>query len=232
MATSSLDSGAASNRGGEILSLGNAEFKLASLDNAGGKVHSDGKLELQAQGDILNQQGVFSTLQQLELHSRDGKIASQGGKLQAGATLNASAKLLDNSQGGVIDGGGKLTLNSAGQLGNDGGRIHGGAAVELQAGGLGNAGGALESKTTLTLKVDGALDNHGGKLLSEQAQSLQAGDLNNDQGSIGVPRRLDAGQRRRQQPRRRIPLAWAMPNSNWPAWTMPAASCTATASWS
>ncbi|MCD5361143.1 hemagglutinin repeat-containing protein [Chromobacterium aquaticum] len=181
----SLDSGAASNRDGEILSLGNAEFKLASLDNAGGKVHSDGNLELRAQGDILNQQGVVSTLQQLELHSRDGKIASQGGKLQAGATLNASAKLLDNSQGGVIDGGGKLTLNSAGQLGNDGGRIHGGAAVELHAGGLGNAGGALESASTLTLKVDGRLDNHGGKLLSEQAQSLQAGSLSNDQGSIG-----------------------------------------------
>ena len=78
---------------------------------------------------------MVSTLQQLELHSRDGKIDNAGGKLQAGDTLALSAQQLDNGQRGVIDGGGKLTLNSAGQLGNDGGRIHGGAAVELQAGG-------------------------------------------------------------------------------------------------
>ncbi|WP_434657158.1 hemagglutinin repeat-containing protein [Chromobacterium violaceum] len=181
----SLQTGAASNRSGEILSLGEGEFQLTSLDNAGGKLLSDGKLLLRAQGDILNQQGVVSTLQQLELHSSDGKIDNQGGKLQAGVTLALSAQQLDNGQGGVIDGSGKLTLNSAGQLGNDGGRIHGGAAVELQAGGLGNAGGVLESANTLALKVNGELNNHGGKLLSEKAQSLQAGSLNNDKGSIG-----------------------------------------------
>ncbi|MDH0340180.1 hemagglutinin repeat-containing protein [Chromobacterium haemolyticum] len=180
-----LASGAASNRGGEILSLGDGEFQLASLDNADGKLLSDGKLRVRAQGDVLNQQGVVSTLQQLELHSRDGKIDNKGGKLQAGDTLALSAQQLNNGQGGVIDGDGKLTLNSAGQLGNDGGRIRGGAAVELQAGGLSNAGGALESKATLVVKVDGALDNHGGKLLSEQAQSLQSASLNNDKGSIG-----------------------------------------------
>ncbi|SUX30469.1 hemagglutinin repeat-containing protein [Chromobacterium vaccinii] len=180
-----VEAGAASNHGGEIASLGDGEYQLASLDNAGGKVHSDGKLDLRAQGDILNQQGVVSTLQQLELHSRDGKIDNQGGKLQAGDTLVVNAQQLDNGQGGIIDGSGKLTLNSAGQLGNDGGRIHGGAAVELQAGGLSNAGGTLESANTLALKVNGALDNHGGKLLSEQAQSIQAGSLNNDKGSIG-----------------------------------------------
>ncbi|SUX53814.1 Filamentous hemagglutinin [Chromobacterium vaccinii] len=184
-ASLSLDSGAASNRGGEILSLGDAEFKLASLDNAGGRLLSDGKLQVRAQGDILNQQGVVSTLQQLELHSRDGKIDNQGGKLQAGDTLTVSAQQLDNGQGGVIDGDGKLTLHSAGQLGNDGGRIHGGAAVELQAGDLSNADGTLESAGELALKVDGALDNHGGKLLSEQAQSVQAGSLSNEKGSIG-----------------------------------------------
>ncbi|MGR2681655.1 hemagglutinin repeat-containing protein [Chromobacterium haemolyticum] len=180
-----LASGAANNRGGEILSLGDGEFQLASLDNAGGKVLSDGKLRVRAQGDVLNQQGVVSTLQQLELHSGDGKIDNAGGKLQAGDTLALSAQQLNNGQGGVIDGDGKLTLNSAGQLGNDGGRIRGSAAVAVQAGGLSNAGGALESKTTLVVKVDGALDNQGGKLLSEQAQSLQAGSLNNDKGSIG-----------------------------------------------
>ncbi|MFB9170382.1 hemagglutinin repeat-containing protein, partial [Chromobacterium piscinae] len=190
-----LDSGTASNRGGEILSLGDGEFQLASLDNAGGKVLSDGKLALQAQGDILNQQGVVSALRQLELRSRDGKIDNAGGKLQASDTLAASAQQLDNGQGGVIDGGGKLALNSAGQLDNDGGRIHGGMAVAVQAGSLSNAGGTLESANTLGLKVDGALDNHGGKLLSEQAQSVQAGSLNNDRGSIGsrAGLKLDSG---------------------------------------
>ncbi|WP_445990287.1 hemagglutinin repeat-containing protein [Chromobacterium haemolyticum] len=181
----SLQAGAASNRHGEIVSLGDGEFQLASLDNTGGKLISDGKLGLQSQSDILNQQGLFSTLKQLELHSRDGKIDNAGGKLQAGDTLSLGARQLDNSQGGVIDGGGQSTLDSLGQLNNDGGRIHGGAALELQAGGLSNAGGALESKTTLVVKVDGALDNQGGKLLSEQAQSLQVGSLNNDKGKIG-----------------------------------------------
>ena len=201
-----LDSGAASNRGGEILSLGDAELKLASLDNAGGKLHSDGKLELRAEGDILSRKGQISALKQLELHSQGGKLDSQGGKLLSGGTLNASAQLLDNSQGGVIDGGGKLSLNSAGRLDNVGARIGSGADIALRAGELENAGGVVEGEAAVSANIDQALNNGQGKLRGKQALSVQAGSVNNG-GEIASLQGLIC--------RRARPVTRAAPSPAW-----------------
>ncbi|WP_249213362.1 MULTISPECIES: hemagglutinin repeat-containing protein [unclassified Tatumella] len=155
-----------SNRKGEITQSGEDNLRLnpqGKLDNAGGRIASNGNdLTLDA-GSIDNQGGQI-------IHAGKGALAVNTGRLQGdGGKLLSNGQL--SMQGGdyVLDGG----TTSAQQ-------------IALDAGSLSNRNGQLvqSGKSEMRLSVSEGIDNQGGQLAGNGKVALNAARLNNQSGKV------------------------------------------------
>ncbi|HWT18673.1 MAG TPA: hemagglutinin repeat-containing protein, partial [Variovorax sp.] len=139
-----LDAGALSNRGGQIIQTGADATRITvvgAVDNTAGTIASNGTTSIAA-----------------------GSLGNQGGSIRAAETSNlglAVDGLLDNSSQGVIGAGGNTTV-SAGRLNNDAGRLTAVGDLSATVGGdATNVGGTLAANGHTTVAA-GTLDNTGG----------------------------------------------------------------------
>ncbi|MFK1293814.1 DUF637 domain-containing protein, partial [Pseudomonas aeruginosa] len=157
------------NRGGKLVSQGLLEISAGSLDNsASGTLASQADMSLRLGGGALRNQ-------------QDGLIFSQAGALEV------QAGSLDNRQG-TLQAQGDNRLRIGGALDNQGGRLDSRAGnLDLQSGSLDNgAGGVLNSAKGWLKLVTGLFDNSAGVT---QAQSLEirAGQgVRNQQGHLSA----------------------------------------------
>ncbi|HGM5128156.1 TPA: deaminase domain-containing protein, partial [Pseudomonas aeruginosa] len=157
------------NRGGKLVSQGLLEISAGSLDNsASGTLASQAGMSLRLGGGALRNQ-------------QDGLIFSQAGALEV------QAGSLDNRQG-TLQAQGDNRLRIGGALDNQGGRLDSRAGnLDLQSGSLDNgAGGVLNSAKGWLKLVTGLFDNSAGVT---QAQSLEirAGQgVRNQQGHLSA----------------------------------------------
>ncbi|ENQ0989077.1 DUF637 domain-containing protein, partial [Pseudomonas aeruginosa] len=157
------------NRGGKLVSQGLLEISAGSLDNsASGTLASQADMSLRLGGGALRNQ-------------QDGLIFSQAGALEV------QAGSLDNRQG-TLQAQGDNRLRIGGALDNQGGRLDSRAGnLDLQSGSLDNgAGGVLNSAKGWLKLVTGLFDNSAGVT---QAQSLEirAGKgVRNQQGHLSA----------------------------------------------
>ncbi|MDU0620097.1 DUF637 domain-containing protein, partial [Pseudomonas aeruginosa] len=157
------------NRGGKLVSQGLLEISAGSLDNsASGTLASQAGMSLRLVGGALRNQ-------------QDGLIFSQAGALEV------QAGSLDNRQG-TLQAQGDNRLRIGGALDNQGGRLDSRAGnLDLQSGSLDNgAGGVLNSAKGWLKLVTGLFDNSAGVT---QAQSLEirAGQgVRNQQGHLSA----------------------------------------------
>ncbi|MEV1668450.1 deaminase domain-containing protein, partial [Pseudomonas aeruginosa] len=164
-----LRSASVDNRGGKLVSQGLLEISAGSLDNsASGTLASQADMSLRLGGGALRNQ-------------QDGLIFSQAGALEV------QAGSLDNRQG-TLQAQGDNRLRIGGALGNQGGRLDSRAGnLDLQSGSLDNgAGGVLNSAKGWLKLVTGLFDNSAGVT---QAQSLEirAGQgVRNQQGHLSA----------------------------------------------
>ncbi|MGU4123498.1 DUF637 domain-containing protein, partial [Pseudomonas aeruginosa] len=164
-----LRSASVDNRGGKLVSQGLLEITTGSLDNsASGTLASQAGMSLRLGGGALRNQ-------------QDGLIFSQAGALEV------QAGSLDNRQG-TLQAQGDNRLRIGGALDNQGGRLDSRAGnLDLQSGSLDNgAGGVLNSAKGWLKLVTGLFDNSAGVT---QAQSLEirAGQgVRNQQGHLSA----------------------------------------------
>ncbi|HFT8486750.1 DUF637 domain-containing protein, partial [Pseudomonas aeruginosa] len=164
-----LRSASVDNRGGKLVSQGLLEISAGSLDNsASGTLASQADMSLRLVGGALRNQ-------------QDGLIFSQAGALEV------QAGSLDNRQG-TLQAQGDNRLRIGGALDNQGGRLDSRAGnLDLQSGSLDNgAGGVLNSAKGWLKLVTGLFDNSAGVT---QAQSLEirAGQgVRNQQGHLSA----------------------------------------------
>ncbi|WP_414705539.1 hemagglutinin repeat-containing protein, partial [Pseudomonas sp.] len=161
-ADSTLTTGEFKNRqGGSLATDGTLLLTTAHLDNSGGIIGSQKKL-----------QASVTSLQQ------------DGGELFSNAdlTLDLNNGLLDN-QRGYIHTPGQLLLKNLKEVNNGGGEISAAKAWNLNAQSLNNDGGKLLSNEKLTLVIDRALSNVKGLIASAGLEARSA-SLDNSGGEI------------------------------------------------
>ncbi|PQQ24549.1 filamentous hemagglutinin [Photorhabdus luminescens] len=205
--------GSIDNQSGEM-SGENLKLTVQSLNNAQGKVISQGRLQLTAHQSIDNQQGFVEAGNALDIRA-DGIWGNRGGIAQGGKQVVVSVHGIDNT-GGKLQSGGDLTLsstenviNQAGTLtaqqhlnwqggtdsllNNDEGKLFSRGAMSLKGGQLTNRQkGFIQSQQKLTLNATGSIDNQSGEMSGENLY-LTAQSLNNTQGKMVSRGRLQLG---------------------------------------
>ncbi|WP_256347815.1 hemagglutinin repeat-containing protein [Serratia proteamaculans] len=200
-----------SNRKGEITQLGGDDLTLspqAKLDNAGGRIASNGNgLTLNA-GSIDNQSGEIVhagkgalTVNTARLQGDGGKLLSNGQLsmlggdyvLDSGTTsaqqITLDADSLSNRNGQLVQSGnGEMRLNTRQGIDNQGGQLAANGNVTLNAAQLNNQNGKVIAAQDGSLKaqVSGALDNRQGQLAASQHTRLQADKLDNRKGLVSA----------------------------------------------
>ncbi|ALN65272.1 filamentous hemagglutinin family N-terminal domain protein [Lysobacter antibioticus] len=169
------------NRGGTIehAGTGTLAVQAVAIDGAGGKIASNGQLNIDAQSVDLRGGDTYG--QRVDLQAVD--LITAGGKLSAGesALLDVQATL-DNAAGRIASGG-DLQVQ-AGNLGNQAGLIASTTAMQVTTGALDNRQGQIQSGATAALSVAGALDNSAGSIVAQQALGIAAASLDNDSGVL------------------------------------------------
>ena len=161
-ADSTLTTGEFKNlRDGSLATDGTLVLKAAHLDNSGGTIGSQQKLEVSVTS--LEQDG--------------GELFSNGD-----LTLDMNHGLLNNQRGNIHTPG-QLLLKNLAEVNNSAGEISAAKAWSLNAQSLNNDGGKLLSNEKLSLVVEGALSNIKGLINSAGLDSRSA-SLNNTEGEI------------------------------------------------
>nr|WP_246593549.1 hemagglutinin repeat-containing protein [Photorhabdus akhurstii] len=205
--------GSIDNQSGEM-SGENLKLTVQSLNNAQGKVISQGRLQLTAHQSIDNQQGFVEAGNALDIRA-DGIWGNRGGIAQGGKQVVVSVHGIDNT-GGKLQSGGDLTLSSTEDvinqagiltaqqylnwqggtdslLNNDEGKLFSRGAMSLKGGQLTNRQkGFIQSQQKLTLNATGSIDNQSGEMSGENLY-LTAQSLNNTQGKMVSRGRLQLG---------------------------------------
>ncbi|WP_343575839.1 filamentous hemagglutinin N-terminal domain-containing protein [Pseudomonas sp.] len=168
--------------GGEVSSQGNLTLQLAALNNQGGKLLSEGVLNLTVQSLDNRQDGWIGAMRGIELQASE--LLNQDGEISSRATVNLTVGQLDNSTG-LIASDGRLTLRGD-SLVNRAGSLVGQGGLNLDGRTLDNSqGGKLSSLGDLTLNLAERLDNQaGGQLISEGALNLSAAQVDNRAGVL------------------------------------------------
>lgn len=154
------------NRSGSIEQAGDGQLQLAvqQLQGAGGRIVSNGALDLQ--GEALDLSG--------------GTTAARDVRVIAGSLQNAGGTLTATGEQAMV-------VQVRGALGNDGGTLASNGAQQISAGSLSNVGGTVSSAGSADsrIEVTGQFDNSRGTVASNaNALRVQAGTLINEAGRI------------------------------------------------
>ncbi|WP_095161628.1 hemagglutinin repeat-containing protein [Pseudomonas sp. Irchel 3F5] len=154
------------------------------LTNSGGKINSEGRLQLQGQV-IDNSNGNLSSAGTLDIASV-ADLLNRSGTVETAGSLILTSAMLDNSQQGLIKSDGAAKLTTGLFSNTPGGRLISADSLELTAAQVNN-GGRIASAGALRANVKG-LTQQGGELISKTALDLDLnnGQLNN-QGVINAP---------------------------------------------
>ncbi|MGE7955212.1 hemagglutinin repeat-containing protein [Pseudomonas sp. NPDC089530] len=195
------------NQKGEISSVNSFSLTGNSLDNRGGNLISNDRLNLTA-AEMKNQGGLVSGWNGVTVtggtldNSQKGTVSSLLGNLDidlSGALVNHSkgglggkgavsitATGLDNSNGTVTSGGKQKLTFTGGTLTNaSGGLIESSDTLDIRAATLNNTSGRVTANKALTF-TGSQLDNTNGNLVGKDAVTLDLlGALSNVNGALG-----------------------------------------------
>ncbi|MCC8414471.1 filamentous hemagglutinin N-terminal domain-containing protein [Photorhabdus laumondii subsp. laumondii] len=160
--------------------VGTQQIKLITqaFNNQQGKVHSDGNLNLNTQGQRLNNTGD---------KDKSGEFSAQGDLTLDIGELNNDASFI------AADGKTKITSTT---LTNKKGLIAGNSGLEIHSQTLTNNNGSLKSANTVNIDTNGQLlDNQHGRIIGDDNTTVTSGKLNNQHGHIqGKKLTIDTGQ--------------------------------------
>ncbi|HHM9939323.1 TPA: DUF637 domain-containing protein, partial [Pseudomonas aeruginosa] len=178
------------NRGGKLVSQGLLEISAGSLDNGAGGVLNSAKGWLKLVTGLFDNSAGVTQAQSLEIRAGQG-VRNQQGHLSALGGDNRIVTADFDNQGGGLYASGLLSLDgqrflNQGAAAGQGGKVGAGRIDFSLAGALANRFGQLESESELHLRA-AAIDNSGGSLRAlgrSGSTRLVAGGLNNAYGVL------------------------------------------------
>ncbi|SDS84781.1 filamentous hemagglutinin [Pseudomonas asplenii] len=169
---------------GLISSEGTLTAHSGSLDNSGGSFSSAGLLQLTSVGALVNQGGRLVTDGGIELHSASLDNRQKGTISGLGA-VSVNTGDFDNSHGGFVSSADQLDLTATQLTNQDGGRIGAAKALTASVTGLDQQGGQLNSDTSISLDLNqGQLNNQGGLINAPLLVLKNLKGVNNQGGSL------------------------------------------------
>ncbi|WP_319126075.1 DUF637 domain-containing protein, partial [Pseudomonas aeruginosa] len=185
-----LRSASVDNRGGKLVSQGLLEISAGSLDNGAGGVLNSAKGWLKLVTGLFDNSAGVTQAQSLEIRAGQG-VRNQQGHLSALGGDNRIVTADFDNQGGGLYASGLLSLDgqrflNQGAAAGQGGKVGAGRIDFSLAGALANRFGQLESESELHLRA-AAIDNSGGSLRAlgrSGSTRLVAGGLNNAYGVL------------------------------------------------
>lgn len=177
-----IDSKTVENASGKIIVGRDANLHVSQLNNDTGTVYADGKLDLQVEQNVSNQQGLIAAKQALSIKGQ--ALNNQKGQIQSEQSdVSVNLKKTINNQSGHIQSAQALNIYSP-NLNNNNGQLISGADSQLNVTELNNQAGTIYSKKQLDVSVSATADNSVGTIAAEQNLNLIAQQLLNDAGQI------------------------------------------------
>lgn len=201
-----LDGALDNDNNGALVSQGQLNVTVDSLNNTGGVLSSGSAQVLAVKGSLVNGTGgLIDAGTTLDVNA--AQFANTGGTAQAKQALNVTSDSLDNSSGtlsgqqtitldllktltntgGAVLAQGDLLLKHATQVSNARGRLNSGGLLTLLADALDNSGGGtVAAQGALNIAVSGQVSNGQNGLLASQgaALTLTATSLDNAGGTL------------------------------------------------
>ncbi|WP_178120943.1 hemagglutinin repeat-containing protein [Pseudomonas atagonensis] len=177
------------NAGGTIGSQKKLEASVTSLEQDGGELFSNGDLTLDMNNGLLNNlRGNIHTPGQLLLKNLKD-VNNSGGEISAAKAWSVNAQNLNND-GGKLLSNEKLTLVIDRALSNVKGVIAS-AGLETRSASLDNAKGDIRGRGDVDLAVTDLFDNQGGVVIADNGITVVAAKLDNRQeGLVGATKAL------------------------------------------
>lgn len=162
--------GAMSNVNGKIITAGDLDAQAGSLNNQGGELAAQRKIDTTIAGDANNQGGAVRSLSSLSF-TAGGQIDNEHGQIQSGtgaagdtSTLGIHAATLDDTNGLVSNlGTGDMNVQATTQIGNSGGVITGNGKLGVDTSALVNTQNGQISGADVAVQADTA-DNSNGQI--------------------------------------------------------------------
>jgi len=138
-------------------------------------VYADGKLDLQAEQNVSNQQGLIAAKQALSIKGQ--ALNNQKGQIQSEQSdVNLKLTQTINNQSGHIQSTQALNIQSP-NLNNKNGQLISGADSQLNVTDMNNQAGTIYAKKQLDVSVSATADNSAGTIAAEQNLNLNAQQL-------------------------------------------------------
>ncbi len=173
------------NAKGGLSSRNGILLKGAEIENLGGKVVSDGYLDIQSESLNNGDEGVISAGKLLRVNTETLDNHSRG--LITSYETRLSASRINNSSGATISSNGALSVMAKQLNQHDDAKLVSDTSIvlDLQGGNIDNRGGLITTPGSLLLKNIRAIDNSGGgELSSAKAFKIDVEELNNTAGKI------------------------------------------------
>ncbi|MFJ2486387.1 hemagglutinin repeat-containing protein [Pseudomonas sp. NPDC087639] len=178
------------NSGGTIGSQQKLEASVTSLVQDGGELFSNGDLTLDMNNGLLNnQRGNIHTPGQLLLKNLKD-VNNSAGEISAAKAWSVNAQSLNND-GGKLLSNEKLTLVIDRALSNVKGVIAS-AGLESRSASLDNTSGEIRGRGDVDFTVTGMFDNQAGVVIADDGLTIKAASLDNRQeGLVGSTKALN-----------------------------------------
>nr|WP_231741803.1 hemagglutinin repeat-containing protein [Paucibacter sp. KCTC 42545] len=175
---------------GRVQSGAGLSFTGQEMQNLGGQILAQGRLNIDAQNLSQTRQALLQSGGIATVHVSAALSNQDGSKLQTQGALDLSAASVDNS-GGALASLADLKIKTEGLFQNAGGTVQAVEALSLESGSLDNRSGSISSRANVRLNTgSGSVNNQGGKVVAGGSLSAQAGELDNSGGSIASAEQL------------------------------------------
>ena len=154
-----ITTGQLSNQSGSIEAAGSQSLQVQDLDNRKGSIVANQALDIQAQGQVLNQAGVLGSAQGGLNIVTAGILDNSAGQVSAANNVSVTVGSLLNKQGTVASSK-TLNLHSAQDINNHGGSLTADEHAQITAQNLDNTSGQIGAVTgDVSLNLSGDLSN-------------------------------------------------------------------------
>jgi len=176
-------SNSVNNQGGKLISQGTLDLKADAVDNSSaGRIASQRALTVQVDQALVNTQGLISSEDLLSVSA--ASLANRLGSLSSAGLLSVNTVGAVDNQGGQLVTDGGLVLRSASLDNSQKGTISSVSALSINTGAFGNSQGTVSTRDTLDITAGQLTNQDKGRLTSSKALTASVSGLDQQGGTL------------------------------------------------
>ncbi|WP_185753890.1 colicin E5-related ribonuclease, partial [Pseudomonas marginalis] len=176
-------SNSVNNQGGKLISQGTLDLKAGAVDNSSaGRIASQRALTVQVDRALVNTQGLIISEDLLRVSA--ASLANRLGSLSSAELLSVSTLGAVDNQGGQLVTDGALVLRSASLDNSLKGTVNSVSALSINTGAFDNSQGTVSTRDTLDITAGQLTNQNGGRLTSSKALTGTLSGLDQQGGTL------------------------------------------------